>query len=683
MKVRSFHLISALAVAFLSLSTSASLAENKTDEFRGHKWGSSLESFGEMEQLHFEDAVIDVEEEPIVFSVYRKPGEKLTMGDVDVESIAYFFKDNQFIMAQVVFNSEENFKRLIKVLDSQYGRGVKKNYPDGGKLYEGLTGRKSPERNRYWWFLEEKNLSLYIEYFEKDEKGQIMYFYELDYQDEEQSVGDYYAYGKQGSNYIKQGKYDEAIESLTKAIDLNPEGDMAYNTRGWAYYKKKQIDLAISDYTKAIEINPSIELFYNNRGLAYLDSGQNDLAISDFTHAIEINPTGDTIYYYRGAAHTNKGEYDDAISDYSKAIELNQSYADAYNQLARIMATCPVEKGRDGIKAVELAEKAVALSPAPRVLDTLAAAYAEAGMFDNAIETQNKAILILLKESRPETEISGYKERLAAYQVKKPWRESTISANYTAVMDSLLGADINDVINMGSYPHRTLMTANGNQIYLSSGSYPHVTFTTTSGNQVYVYNYGTAFKTPAIPDGQTAYNVYGYDNKSAYYGGQTVGKWCTTFLEADMSGRIIKWRAEGSNCTEEAVTWRSRNAMPGEVESRVDEIIYERLIDGWRDAGYSEETIEIMLSEYKCRQVNCDPAKTKIYIDIMQPDQIFEFGKFKFAVNPGDKLEVLSSKVCRDGYGQCWEVRNVDTGETGYARVDMMKAYHRVFQMFK
>ena len=178
MNVRSFHFIFCFTLTFLLLSSTVATAQNRLDEFRGHKWGSKLESFGEMEQLHIETIGKDDVEE-LILSVYKKPNEELTMGDIDVESIVYFFKDNQFIMAQVVFNSEEKFKRLIKVLESRYGRGVKTNNPGGDKFYESNVGRKPPERNRYWWVLGEQELSLYIEYHEKDNKGQIMYFYEL------------------------------------------------------------------------------------------------------------------------------------------------------------------------------------------------------------------------------------------------------------------------------------------------------------------------------------------------------------------------------------------------------------------------------------------------------------------------------------------------------------------------
>jgi tetratricopeptide (TPR) repeat protein len=293
-------------------------------------------------------------------------------------------------------------------------------------------------------------------------------------------------------------------------------------------------------------------------------------------------------------------EFEQAIYWLERAINSDPKYPYTYNDLAWLLATYRNEKYRDGNKAVRLAKKAVELFPKGKHLDTLAAAYAEVGQFEDALETQGEAISILLKEGIPETKLSEYKERLTAYQANRPWRESRITANYKAVMDNLLGADINDVISMG-YPHRTLMTANGNQVYLGSASYPHATFTAPNGNKVYAYNYGTAFKTPTIPDGQTACEVYGYDNKSAYYGGQTVGKWCTTFLETDVSGRIIQWRGDGNSCTQEAINWRLRHTMPKEMENRVDEVIYERLKDGWRDAGYSEAEIKRMLNAYRLR----------------------------------------------------------------------------------
>ena len=127
-------------------------------------------------------------------------------------------------------------------------------------------------------------------------------------------------------------------------------------------------------------------------------------------------------YYNRGIAYSKKGQYEKAISDYNKAIEINPGDAGPYNDLAWLLATCPDARYRDGVKAVELAQKAVELSPRASFLDTLASAYAEVGKFEDAIITQEKAITLLKKEGKTE-KLVDYMERLNSYKAHKPWRE--------------------------------------------------------------------------------------------------------------------------------------------------------------------------------------------------------------------------------------------------------------------
>jgi len=156
-------------------------------------------------------------------------------------------------------------------------------------------------------------------------------------------------------------------------------------------------------------------------------------AIYWYQRAIESDRSRSKSYYNLGRLYGLQGQYDNAIENLNKAIENNPRYARAYNEKAWILATCPNEKYRDGDKAIELAKKAVELSltypdqdilslTAP-TMDTLAAAYAEAGRYEDAITTQEKAISVLRKENEPEDVISEFKERLTAYQAHKPWRD--------------------------------------------------------------------------------------------------------------------------------------------------------------------------------------------------------------------------------------------------------------------
>jgi tetratricopeptide (TPR) repeat protein len=158
--------------------------------------------------------------------------------------------------------------------------------------------------------------------------------------------------------------------------------------------------------------------FYNNRGIAFGEKGQYDQAISDFNQAIEMNPRYDRAYNNRGIVYRLKGQYNWAISDFNKAMAINPLDAEAYNNLAWLFATAKAHGFRNGKKAVELALRACGLSDwrNAEYLDTLAAAYARVGDFDNAVKWQKKAL-----ESSKSAETSEFKQRLNFYREGKPW----------------------------------------------------------------------------------------------------------------------------------------------------------------------------------------------------------------------------------------------------------------------
>src|SRR5205085_94867 len=93
--------------------------------------------------------------------------------------------------------------------------------------------------------------------------------------------------------------------------------------------------------------------------------------------------------------------------------------------LAWIRATNPNSKLRDGAQAVLLAEHACAVSGQQDAgcLDILAAAYAEAGRFDQAQRTAQKGLELARAAGRLE-DSARMENRLRVYQSKQPWRES-------------------------------------------------------------------------------------------------------------------------------------------------------------------------------------------------------------------------------------------------------------------
>jgi serine/threonine-protein kinase len=98
--------------------------------------------------------------------------------------------------------------------------------------------------------------------------------------------------------------------------------------------------------------------------------------------------------------------------------------ARAWNAIAWLLATCPDQSARDGKKSVQLATEACELTQwkNPSLLDTLAAACAEAGNFEQAIKWQSETLRLYdnAGDSRP-----GMEKRLALYKQHKAYREDS------------------------------------------------------------------------------------------------------------------------------------------------------------------------------------------------------------------------------------------------------------------
>jgi tetratricopeptide (TPR) repeat protein len=115
-------------------------------------------------------------------------------------------------------------------------------------------------------------------------------------------------------------------------------------------------------------------------------------------------------------------QFDKAVDDFHKSIQINPASDEAYNNLAWLRATCPVESFRNGKEAVEDATKACELTHWKRSdwIDTLAAAYAEAGDFEEAIKYQKQAMN--MKEVT-ENDFKNMQRNLSLYEQNRPNHE--------------------------------------------------------------------------------------------------------------------------------------------------------------------------------------------------------------------------------------------------------------------
>ncbi|MEO1528921.1 MAG: tetratricopeptide repeat protein [Planctomycetota bacterium] len=187
---------------------------------------------------------------------------------------------------------------------------------------------------------------------------------------------------------------ERALEDCNLAVKISPRFAPAYLNRGNVYNALKQKGKALADYTQAILFDPNSEIAFHNRGNIFGDMGEYDQAVADFGEAIRIDPRYALAYYNRGIVRYDQRQFEQAVVDYEKALEYGLDSIDVHNAIAWARATCHKRSVRDGAKALRHAKIACEKTEFKDagILDTLAAAYAECGDFENAVLTMRKAI---------------------------------------------------------------------------------------------------------------------------------------------------------------------------------------------------------------------------------------------------------------------------------------------------
>jgi len=211
----------------------------------------------------------------------------------------------------------------------------------------------------------------------------------------------------------------QGVDYFTQALERSPNaGD--YNNRALVWEFRGDLDKAMTDYNKSIRLDPKYPSAYNNRGMIWAQQGKYDQAIADFDQAIKLDAKYVDAYYNRSNAYYAAGEFESAVADYTKILELDPKDVEAQNALAWLLATCADPHFRDGKRAVQLATQACEFVGWKQAgyLDTLAAAYAETGDFENAIKWQQQALRLA-----PADQKERFQSRLTVYQEGKPFHE--------------------------------------------------------------------------------------------------------------------------------------------------------------------------------------------------------------------------------------------------------------------
>lgn len=232
---------------------------------------------------------------------------------------------------------------------------------------------------------------------------------------------------------LDDDKLDEARKDVDAAYEIDNNRVGTILLRAAIASAQKRYSDAISDYQlilkntpKGQEKNPRLLM---QLALLYSQDNRPTQAIKIFDQVIKTNQDYWEAYRLRGDTRLGLGDHENAIKDFESALEFapeaESDRSGILNNLSWVLSTTPNDALRDGKRALEYAIEACKLTDykAPHILSTLAAAHAEVGEFDQAVEWSQKGVELARETNAAQLE--QLESELKSYQEKKPWREKT------------------------------------------------------------------------------------------------------------------------------------------------------------------------------------------------------------------------------------------------------------------
>lgn len=222
-----------------------------------------------------------------------------------------------------------------------------------------------------------------------------------------------------GKAYYHQAAWPEAIADFDAAIKMNPNHFVALNNRALCQIALKQFDDALRDLNSALKLNSDYPEALNNRGVVYVAQDKPKKAIEDYTAALKLHDGNVEVYGNRSYAYRQAGQTDLAIADLRTAIGLAPMDFKPVNDLAWMLATSESSTPQQQQEAIKLATQACQMTQYENwnTIDTLAAAHAAAGQFEQATQWVNTALQHASHEDRAELQ-----EHVKLIQAQQPIR---------------------------------------------------------------------------------------------------------------------------------------------------------------------------------------------------------------------------------------------------------------------
>jgi tetratricopeptide (TPR) repeat protein len=217
------------------------------------------------------------------------------------------------------------------------------------------------------------------------------------------------------------GDYDGAVREFREAIRLQPGSARAHANLGVALACTGAHDDALAHFLEAVACDP--QLLDGHLGLARMavQLGKYPLGATHYARAVKIDLRNIPARIGHVVALTKAGRHADARQSLEESRKVLPDSMPLAHVAARLWATCPDERLRDGPRALELAKSLFGRYECMEHAETVAMAFAETGDYVQAQKWQKKAIEAATRRTRGNAP-PRLKQNLALYESGKPCR---------------------------------------------------------------------------------------------------------------------------------------------------------------------------------------------------------------------------------------------------------------------
>jgi tetratricopeptide (TPR) repeat protein len=196
-----------------------------------------------------------------------------------------------------------------------------------------------------------------------------------------------------GALLQQQGRRAEAIRCYETAIRVRPDYAAAHNNLGNLLAEEGRLEEAVLHYQLALKAAPDLGETHYNLGVKLAELKRTDEAIKHLREAIRLMPGFAAGYIRLAELLSERRQFAEALEVLRSGLSTNSPNPQIANAYAWLRASCPVAELRNAAQAIQIAEELVRATArtAPEPLDTLAAAYAEAGRFEDAVTIAREA----------------------------------------------------------------------------------------------------------------------------------------------------------------------------------------------------------------------------------------------------------------------------------------------------